>query len=58
MQGKRFKTLILKMIGDFKDDTNKQLNKRRKILQDMDKKFSKDIWGKNKSWKLKAQSIK
>jgi hypothetical protein len=35
--------LTLKIIGVFKEDINKQINELKKTLQDMKKKFSKEI---------------
>jgi hypothetical protein len=35
-----FRSLLLKMIRDLKEDSNKQLNKVRKSIQDIDKKAS------------------
>jgi hypothetical protein len=34
---KEFRILLLKMIDDFKEDSNKQLNEVRKSFQDLDK---------------------
>lgn len=50
MPNKEFKSLLIKMISDFKQYLSKQLNEVKKSFQDLDKKvintdekFSKDI---------------
>jgi hypothetical protein len=50
MSDKAFRILLLKMINDLEEDSNKQINKLRKSVQDpakkvsnMDKKFRKEI---------------
>jgi hypothetical protein len=57
MSDKAFRILLLKMINDLEEDSNKQINKLRKSVQDpakkvsnMDKKFSlkMDIVKENK----------
>jgi hypothetical protein len=39
---KELKQLILKMIREFKENTNKQLNELRKTIQDMKQQFNKE----------------
>jgi hypothetical protein len=38
-----FKSLVAKMIHDIKEDSNKQMNEIKKSIQDLEKKFSKQI---------------
>jgi hypothetical protein len=40
MLDKEFKKLILKMMNDHKEDSNKQMNEIKKSLQDLDEKVS------------------
>jgi hypothetical protein len=37
---REFRTLMLKMISDLKDESNKQLNEVRESIQNLDKKVS------------------
>jgi Ni,Fe-hydrogenase III large subunit len=40
MPEKEFKNLVSNMINGVKEDLNKQMNKVRKLVQDLDKKFT------------------
>jgi hypothetical protein len=51
MSDKEFKSLLLKMISDLKEDSNKQIDELRKSIEDLDKKAT---WKRNstRKWKL------
>jgi FtsZ-binding cell division protein ZapB len=54
MPDRELKVLILKMINDLKEDSNKLMNELRRSTQDLDEKFSKEaeiLKNKQKSWK-------
>jgi flagellar biosynthesis regulator FlaF len=42
MPDRELKVLILKMINDLKEDSNKLMNELRRSTQDLDEKFSKE----------------
>jgi chaperonin cofactor prefoldin len=58
---KEFRILLLKIMNGFKEDLNKQINKIRKSIQDLDKrvsnineKFSKDMETKKKARNVRS----
>jgi gas vesicle protein len=46
---KEFKSLILKLINDLKEDINKQMNEVKKSIQDL----NEEIQQRDRCWKLK-----
>jgi hypothetical protein len=50
MLGKEFKSLLLKMNNDLKEDSDEQLNELRKSIQDLDEKAT---WIRNSARILK-----